>query len=322
MNSPIVSVVIATRDRPDYLKRLLGCVKDQDLRDFECIVLDDGSGTAATAAYDGIWKGLDPRFQLHLKATDDHQPGGPSRMRNKGITLAKGSFVAFCDDDDRWVRNDHLSTAVRAMTNQGAELFFAAMQTSAHGKVEDPDLYAPARSTLERRRLPGESDVYLASLEAMIRLLRHRTLHTDTIVAARTLLCEAGLYWDKTNLAEDRDLAFRLTDRAAKILFRSTVVGELDVSRHQSLYRSYAAQEKALFASLAALHSELGLRNPRLRRLARANRAWDLIELSHHLFAGGKTRQAREFATQSFLLRPSLSAVRLLAGSAHPGTDR
>jgi len=321
MNDPIVSVVIATRDRPACLMRLLSCVRDQDLRDFECIVLDDGSGAETLAAYDDIRKNIDGRFRLHLKLPDDRQPGGPSRMRNKGIALAKGTYVAFCDDDDRWVRNDHLSTAVRAMTKQGADLFFAAMQTSARGKVDDPDLYAPARSALERRKLAGEPDVYVASIEAMARLLRHRTLHTDTLVAARALLFDAGLYWEKTSLAEDRDLSFRLTDRARKILFRSTVVGQLDVSHHQSLYRSYAAQEKALYASLATLHSELALRSSRLRRLARAIRAWDLVELSHHLMEEGKMRHAREFAVQSFLLKPSLGAARLVLGG-HPHVER
>jgi glycosyltransferase involved in cell wall biosynthesis len=312
---PIISVVIATRDRPSYLLRLLHCVRDQDLRDFECIVLDDGSSAETIAAYDEIRKDLDPRFQLHLKAADDRQPGGPSRMRNKGIALAKGAYVAFCDDDDRWVRNDHLSTAVRAMTNQGADLFFAAMQTSAQGKVQDPDLYAPARKALQRHKLAGEPDVYLVPQRNMAGLLRHRTLHTDTIVAARALLFDAGLYWEKTSLAEDRDLSFRIVDRAKKILFRSTVIGELDVSHHVSLYRSYAAQEKALFASLATLHSEFEVRSPRLRRLARAIRAWDMLELSRCVLAEGKVRHAREFATQSFLLHPSMSALRLLAGT-------
>jgi glycosyltransferase involved in cell wall biosynthesis len=315
MQPPIITVVIATRDRPTYLGRLLRCVQDQDLRDFECIVLDDGSSAETIAAYDEISKNLDPRFQLHLKAPDDRQPGGPSRMRNKGIALAKGTYVAFCDDDDRWVRNDHLSTAVRAMTNQGADLFFAAMQTSAHGKVQDPDLYAPARKALQQHKLTSEPDVYLVSQRNMAGLLRHRTLHTDTIVAARALLFDAGLYWEKTSLAEDRDLSFRIVDRAKKILFRSTVVGDLDVSHHVSLYRSYAAQEKALFASLATLHSEFEVRSPRLRRLARSIRAWDMLELSRCVLAEGKVRHAREFATQSFLLHPSMSALRLLAGT-------
>ncbi len=316
---PIVTVVIATRNRASYLARLLRCVQQQDLHDLECHVLDDGSSAETISSYDDLWRTLDDRFHLHLRAPTDRQPGGPSRMRNRGITLARGKYIAFCDDDDRWVRNDHLSTAVRAMENQDAGLFFAAMQTAAHGKVVDPDLYAPARHTLQRQPLAGEQDVFIVAQSDMTGLLRHRTLHTDTIVAARSLLFDAGLYWEKTNLAEDHDLSFRMMDRANKILFRSTVVGELDVSQHASLYRTFAHQEKALFAYTATLHSEFELRSPKLRRLTRAIRAWDLLDLTRAAIADGRMRHAREFALESFLLHPTLSALRLLVGSVLGG---
>jgi glycosyltransferase involved in cell wall biosynthesis len=310
--TPAISVVIATKDRAAPLKRLLACVRDQDFSDFECIVLDDASSAATQAAYDAIWQELDERFQLHRRS--DRQPGGPSRMRNRGIALARGKYVAFCDDDDRWVRRDHLSTAVRAMEAHDADLFFAAMQTAAHDVVKDADLYAPARDALQRHPIEGESGLFHVDLDGMIALIRHRTLHTDTLVASRALLHDAGLYWEKTSLAEDRDLSFRLADRARKILFRAETVGELDVSQHVSLYRTYAHEEKALFAYLATLHSEFALRHPKLRRLARANRAWDLLDLTRAARDGDRTGLAREFALQSLLLRPTWSALRLLVG--------
>jgi glycosyltransferase involved in cell wall biosynthesis len=316
VSDPAVTVVIATRDRPASLERLLHCVREQDLRDLECLVLDDASSGETLAAYGDIARGLDERFRFHLQASDERRPGGPSRMRNQGIRLARGKFVAFCDDDDRWVRNDHLSTAVRAMINQSADLFFAAMQTSDHGKVDNPDHYAPARRALQRRAVPGEIDVFRVPQRAMAALLRHRTLLTDTLVVSRKLLFDAGLYWEKTSLAEDRDLSLRLVDRAEKILFRSTVVGDADVSHHVSLYRTYEREEKALFASLATLHGEIELRSPQLRRVARAIRAWDMLELSRVALAEGRTSQAREFGLQSFLLYPNLSALRLTSATA------
>lgn len=312
---PAVTVVIATRDRAAYLGRLLACIRGQDLTAFECLVFDDGSTPETVAAYEGIWRELDERFRLVLRGPAERGPGGPSRIRNRGITEARGPFVAFCDDDDRWVRDDHLSTAVHALEKHGANLFFAAMQTAAHGKIVDPDLYAPARQALQRAPLRDEQDVFLVERRDMAALLRHRTLHTDTIVATRELLLDAGLYWEKTNLAEDRDLSFRLTDHANKILFRSTVVGELDVSHHVSLYRTFAQEEKALFGYIATLHSECAVRDPALRRVARAVRAWDLLELTQTTLADGRRAQARRLARESFLLHPNVGALRVLAGA-------
>jgi glycosyltransferase involved in cell wall biosynthesis len=306
-----VTVVIATRNRAPALRRLLTCVRDQDFADFECLVFDDGSSPETLAAYDGLWSILDERFRLHLR--QDRLPGGPSRMRNQGIALARGKYIAFCDDDDRWIVRDHLSKAVAALEAENADLFFAGMQTAALGEVKDPDLYAPARRFLQRQPLAAHPGIHHVAVEDMIGLIRHRTLHTDTLVAARALLLDAGLYWEKTSLAEDRDLSFRLVDRAKKILFRSDTVGELDVSQHASLYRTFAHEEKALFAYLATLHSEFHLRHPKLRRLARANRAWDLLDLTRTAYADGRKQQARAFALQSLLLHPSLTALRLLA---------
>lgn len=304
---PLVSVVITTRNRIPFLTRLLDCVHGQDLENFECLVIDDGSSEESWQAYQGLFAKLDRRFLLHRRAANS--PGGPSRARNRGISLARGRYVAFCDDDDLWVRRDHLSTAAAALQRHRADLYFAAMQMASGDRVTEPDLYAPARNALER--YPLENGIYDVRLAAMAHLLRHRTLHTDSIVASRSLLQEAGLYWEKTSLAEDRDFSFRLADRARKILFRATVSASLEVSPHASLYRTYAAREKALWSYLASLHSELNLRNERLRRTARAVRAWDLVDLAKSALQNGNRAAARALARESVLLHPSLGAVRL-----------
>src|ERR1700730_9192683 len=106
MTVPTISIVIPTRDRPDSLIRLLLCIKQQSYEDFECIVIDDGSACKTVSRYDKIWQSLDSRFKLRRKPMRE-RGGGPAKARNVGIALARGSFVAFCDDDDLWVRNDH-----------------------------------------------------------------------------------------------------------------------------------------------------------------------------------------------------------------------
>ena len=85
---PIVTVVIATRDRAAYLERLLGCIREQDFTIFECLVFDDGSAPETIALYEDIWRELDHRFRLILRAPQERQPGGPSRIRNRGIMEA------------------------------------------------------------------------------------------------------------------------------------------------------------------------------------------------------------------------------------------
>ena len=123
MTIPTVSVVVPTYNRADSLGRLLRCIARQSYQYFECLVIDDGSNDQTQAQYEAIWQGLDTRFRLYLKSKDDRR-FGPARSRNRGIELAQGAFIAFCDDDDFWIRDDHLSTAVRLLMQYQADSLF------------------------------------------------------------------------------------------------------------------------------------------------------------------------------------------------------
>ncbi len=96
--APAVSVVIPAWQCP-YLDEALESVRAQTFRDFEIVVVDDGSPTR-----------LEPR------RTDDlvlvRAPnGGAARARNRGMQLARGELVALLDSDDRW-RPDKLERQV------------------------------------------------------------------------------------------------------------------------------------------------------------------------------------------------------------------
>jgi Glycosyltransferases involved in cell wall biogenesis len=309
--TPDVSVVIATRDRFESLARLLACVKSQDLTSFECIVVDDASRDEA--AYDRLWQDLDGRFRLLRSPTALAE--GPSRARNRGITAATAPLVAFCDDDDQWVRTDHLSTAVAAMRRHDADLYFANMQTSRSGEILGGDFYGVIRPFLTRRPLAPE--LYEVAPADRAAAMKHIFLHCDSLVASTALLRETGLFWEKLSMAEDRDLALRLLDRAKRVLYRDVVTADYDRTAHTGLCKAYTEDEIRQFVVVAMLHAETAMRSPALRRVARGYRAWMLYELAQSARSDGRARAARELAVQSLLLRPTIAAIRfLLAG--HP----
>ncbi|WP_052730319.1 glycosyltransferase family 2 protein [Sphingomonas sp. SRS2] len=303
MPNPKVSVVIATRNRPKELARLLKTVREQAFDDFECIVVDDGSSEDTIQQYDGLWRELDDRFQL----TRRPHPGGPGAGRNTGISLAKGQYVAFCDDDDYWTRSDHLGVAARAMDAAGADLFVSNMQTSREGIVVDRDWYGlhGIISAGPEQLIAGESDVHRLKRDVVASFLRHRIFPANTLVVARELLAQLNSYWEKISFCEDLDLAFRLADRAGTILYRSTVTADADVGPHISIGRSFTERDRVLFGITAALRAETLLTDPGLRKVARGNRAWRLLELAGHAVEDGRVRTAWEFAVQSVMLAPS-----------------
>lgn len=312
--SPMISVVIPTYNRPDAVARLLLRIQQQSFTDFECLVIDDGSHDDTLAKYSVIWESLDARFRLDLKGNSE-RGGGPGKTRNRGIRLARGSFLAFCDDDDLWVRDDHLASSLAALTKYDADLFFGNMQLANNGKIINPNWLSTAPPHIWRRPLPGETDIFHVTPKDVGGFLVHRTLHANTLVVSKELMLRAGMYYEREIFGEDYDINFRLVDKAKKIIFRSTVVAELNVTDHTSFIRSYQTQERVLLTILAALRAETQIADPGLRRVARANRAWFLLEIAHLMLNEGWHRQPRELAVQSLLIHPSMEALRVIGKS-------
>lgn len=97
MNSPLVTVVIPTYKRTDYLSLTLVSIHQQTFQDFEIIVVDDGSPGNENFL-------LCEQFEK-VKYIKIENSGGPARPRNVGIKEARGSYIAFVDDDDIWLPN-------------------------------------------------------------------------------------------------------------------------------------------------------------------------------------------------------------------------
>jgi glycosyltransferase involved in cell wall biosynthesis len=97
MPAPRFSVIIPVYNRAKAVGPSLDSVRGQSFRDFECIVIDDGSadGEELRAVVERL---ADPRFRYIRRDN-----GGASAARNTGVDEAKGEIVAFLDSDDRWL---------------------------------------------------------------------------------------------------------------------------------------------------------------------------------------------------------------------------
>lgn len=92
----MISVVIPLYNKQNSIVETINCVKRQTYRNFECIIVDDGSTDYSVQnAYNAI--GEDKRFTLYHQRNE-----GVSAARNFGIKLSKYNYVAFLDADDYW----------------------------------------------------------------------------------------------------------------------------------------------------------------------------------------------------------------------------
>src|SRR5262245_8864525 len=93
MSVPLFSVIIPTHDRLELLKRTVQSIKQQSFRDYEIVVVDDGSrdGTSDWLRENQSW--------LRGIRQSNKGPGG---ARNAGAQVASGQYFAFLDSDDLW----------------------------------------------------------------------------------------------------------------------------------------------------------------------------------------------------------------------------
>lgn len=94
MANPKVSVIIPAYNAIAYLPKTLASVQQQTFKDFEVLVIDDGS-TDSTA--DWVNSLSDRNVQLIVQKN-----GGCASARNRGIQAARGDYIAFLDADDIW----------------------------------------------------------------------------------------------------------------------------------------------------------------------------------------------------------------------------
>lgn len=94
--NPLVSVIVTTFNRKDYLKETVDSILNQTYKNFELIVVDNFSD------YD---------FFSHIKSFNDSRISAYQNKnngiiavnRNFGIKKSEGEYIAFCDDDDLWL---------------------------------------------------------------------------------------------------------------------------------------------------------------------------------------------------------------------------
>ena len=93
---PKVSIIVPVYNAQEYLKRCVDSILSQDYRDFELLLMDDGSKDASGEICDAYAQ-QDGRVRVIHK-----ENSGVSDTRNQALELARGTFLQFLDSDD-WI---------------------------------------------------------------------------------------------------------------------------------------------------------------------------------------------------------------------------
>jgi glycosyltransferase involved in cell wall biosynthesis len=115
-----VSVIIPTYNRFLYLMNTIKSVKEQTYTNIEIIVVNDCSTEKEYYEYDWKENGI---IIIHLEKNSKAIFYYPCAgfVRNKGIEIATGKYIAFCDDDDIWF-SQKIELQIKAMKETGCKM--------------------------------------------------------------------------------------------------------------------------------------------------------------------------------------------------------
>ncbi|WP_456369669.1 glycosyltransferase family 2 protein [Thermodesulfatator atlanticus] len=194
---PLVSVIIPTHNRASFLKEALDSVFAQTFRDFEVIVVDDGSSDYTVKLV----------ANYPIRFVKRAQRRGVSSARNAGIRRARGKFLAFLDSDDLWLPKK-LEMQV---------LFFKKHPEAVAVQTEEIWIRRGRRVNPRRRHQKPSGFFFDRALELCL-------ISPSGVMLKRDVLYEIGLFDESFPVCEDYELWLRLLARYPVFLIKTPLV--------------------------------------------------------------------------------------------------
>jgi len=301
--TPRVTVVIPSYNTADLIEGCLDSVFAQTYRDFEIIVVNDGSPD--TVKLESVLQPYLSRI-VYIKQGNKRAAGA----RNTAIQYARGEFLAFLDSDDAWYP-EHLSWQMKLFDDEPRlDLVYS-----------DCMVVAQNRKWPFMQGCPSEGE---ATFDALV--VERCQIPVSTVVARKRAIVRAGLFDETLERCDDYDMWLRTAFHGGKIAYTTRVQGRLAGARPGSLGQSNVKMVKTCWMILDKLGRTLPL-NEEQAALVRSRAAkmkalylWEEGKMQMHKRDFGKAKECISEANE-YLRMPKLSLV-LLGLKFAPATTR
>ncbi len=182
--APFFSAVIPVYNRRKLIKKSVNSVLEQSFRDFELIVVDDGS----TDETPSVIKGYSDKRVRYIRKENS----GPAAARNRGIEESRGDFIAFLDSDDWWLKDKLRETCRALRENPGYLIYHSQERWYRRGKL------------LNQKKIHAKPSGYVFS-----RCLQLCCISISTAAVSKSLFKKIGLFDEALPACEDYDFWLR-----------------------------------------------------------------------------------------------------------------
>ena len=195
---PLLTVVIPVYNVEKYLNRCLESILIQGWKNYDIILVDDGSTDRSPQICDDYVKAYDFISVIHK------ENGGLSDARNTGLSQAKGEYVYFPDSDD-WIEPDTFIALAEALESQKFDII-----------------------SFNREFVKGEEDVIISDpvetqvfegKDAFVQMLKHSyiTGFANDKIYRKSLFIDNNILFPKGKYYEDLGTNYKLFLSAKKV---------------------------------------------------------------------------------------------------------
>ena len=252
---PIVSIVMPTFNRMEFLPAAVESVLRQKMPDWELIIADDGSNAQTLDYLESLTR--DERIRL-LRL---QRSGNAGTARNAGIAAARAALLAFLDSDDLWAptKLERQLAVLRAHPECG-------WSYTAFVMVDSDGITLP--SERERAWTPHSGRIFTQTVRTTA------SIRPSGVLASTGLVREVGAFDEAIDCSEDYDLWLRLALQSPVCVVDEPLIS---VRRHSSNPKRRAGvPHLARDYSLRKLEAQLGGAEGRLLAEERSRNALGL----------------------------------------------
>lgn len=127
----MISLIVPVYNAAPQLPRCIDSILCQSYTDFELLLIDDGSKDNSLQIC-REYEARDSRIHVYT-----HENSGVSATRNRGLQLAKGTYIMFADSDD-YLRSDAMETLLRALESGNADVAICGLsEIGSHRQLQN-----------------------------------------------------------------------------------------------------------------------------------------------------------------------------------------
>ena len=240
----MISVVIPLYNKEKAVRATLESVRAQTYKDWECIVVDDGSTDNSREVVEQF-RILDLRFQILSQPNS-----GVSAARNAGVKAAKGEYVAFLDGDDLW-EPTYLEEAAKLIQDfSGAAIYGLGLGSMTNGEKHPAPEFVPAGYRGVVSNLWNNPNTMLAWT-------------SSSSICPKELLLKTPANTQLTH-GEDLDQWLRLMLQGEAVFYNKTLAYYVKDAENRAMYKMPPIEKHVV--SVIEDYADARKRNPQFKR--------------------------------------------------------